>query len=108
MKFLISVIDDLSGSGTPEEMAAIDEFNDQLRANGNWIFAGGLAAPGNAVVIDNRNGANLLSNGPLFESKENVSGFWIIEAPSPEVARGLAFEGSKSCNRKVELRLFLG
>jgi len=39
MKFLISVIDDLSHSGTPAEMAEIDKFNDSLRAKGQWIFA---------------------------------------------------------------------
>ena len=33
-RFIISVIDDLSGSGTPDEIVAIDEFNDALRANG--------------------------------------------------------------------------
>ena len=31
-KFMIFVIDDLSGSGTPDEMRAIDAFNDGLRA----------------------------------------------------------------------------
>ena len=56
MKFLISVIDNLSNSGTPEEMVAIDSFNDRLRANGNWIFAWGLQAPETATVIDNRAG----------------------------------------------------
>ena len=30
MQFLISVIDDLTASGTPEEMEAIDIFNDKL------------------------------------------------------------------------------
>ena len=49
MKFLISVIDDLTNSGTPDEMAAINAFNDELRAK-------------------------------------------------------LAYEASKACNRKVELR----
>ena len=39
---MIFVIDDLSGSGTPEEMNAINAFNDELRANGQWLFAGGL------------------------------------------------------------------
>ena len=42
-KFIIFVIDDLSGSATPEELVAIDAFNDSLRAKGHWIFAGGLA-----------------------------------------------------------------
>jgi hypothetical protein len=50
-----------------------------------------------------------LSTGkPLFDAKENFSGFWLIEAESIEVARALAFAGSKACNRKVELRPLLG
>ena len=40
-KFIIFVIDDLSESGTPDEMVSIDAFNDSLRAKGQWIFAGG-------------------------------------------------------------------
>ena len=108
MKFIISVIDDLTGSGTPDEMTQINIFNDQLREDGQFIFAAGLAAPDKADVIDNRNGANFSTGKPLFDAKENFSGFWLIEAESIEVARKLAFAGSKACNRKVELRPLLG
>ena len=108
MKFIINVIDDQSNSGSPAEMAEINKFNDQLRVNGQFIFAGGLAAPESADVIDNRNDANLSTGKPLFANKENFSGFWLIQAESIEVARNLAFAGSKACNRKVELRPLLG
>jgi hypothetical protein len=107
MKFIINVIDDLSNSGTPAEMNEINKFNDQLRMNGQFIFAGGLAAPENADVIDNRNDANLSTGKPLFEANENFTGFWLIEAENIDVARKLAFAGSKACNRKVELRPLL-
>jgi hypothetical protein len=107
MKFIINVIDDLSNSGTPAEMNEINKFNDQLRVNGQFIFAGGLAAPENADVIDNRNDANLSTGKPLFEANENFSGFWLIEAENIDGARKLAFAGSKACNRKVELRPLL-
>ena len=107
MKFIIFVIDDLTNSGTPSEMTAIDAFNDGLRANGQWIFAGGLSASSNANVIYNRADAGIESGKPLFESKENFSGFWLIEATSAEIAKELAFAGSKACNRKVELRPLL-
>ena len=60
MKFLISVIDDLGKPGTREEFVNIDAFNDKLQAEGHWIFAGGLAAPVNATVIDNRDHVGLL------------------------------------------------
>ena len=107
MKFIINVIDDLSNSGTPAEMNEINKFNDQLRMNGQFIFAGGLAAPENADVIDNRNDANLSTGKPLFDANEYFSGFWLIEAENIDVARELAFAGSKACNRKVELRPLL-
>ncbi len=104
MRFIIFVIDDLSGSGTPEEMVAIDAFNDKLRENDQLLFACGLSAPENGNVIDNRNDANINTGKPLFDAKESYSGFWLITAENLDSARKLAFEGSKSCNRKVELR----
>jgi len=104
MRFLISVIDDLSNSGTPDEMVEIDKFNDSLRANNQFIFAWGLQAPETATVIDNRAGANLETGKPLFDAKEHYSGLWLIEADSSETAKKLAYEASQACNRKVELR----
>jgi hypothetical protein len=108
MRYLVSVIDDKTGSATPTEMAAIDAFNERLEAQGHRVFAGGLAAPGAATVIDNRGGEAVFTDGPFLESKEYVAGFWIIEVPGLDVALRLAAEGSKHCNRKVELRPFLG
>ena len=107
MNYLVSVIDDEAGAATPSEMAAIDVFNDRLKADGHWVFAGGLGAPDTATVIDNRNGAAMVTDGPFVESKEYLAGFWIMEAPDLDVALKLAAEGSKACNRKVEVRPFL-
>jgi hypothetical protein len=106
-QYLISVLDDTSGSATAEEMAAIDAFNEQLQAEGQWVFAGGLASPSTATVIDSRDGEAVFTDGSYLESKEYLAGFWIIEAPDLDVALKLAAEGSKHCNRRVELRPFL-
>jgi len=108
MQYLFSVIDDKTGSGTPEEAAAIDVFNDRLQTEGYWVFAGGLGSPSTATVIDNRNGAAVVTDGPFVETKELIAGFWIIEAPDLDVAIALATDGSRACNRKVEVRPFLG
>lgn len=107
MKYLVSVIDDNAGLATSDEMAAIDAFNDRLLAEGHWVFAGGLGSPSTATVIDNRGGEAVFSDGPFVESKEYLIGFWVIEAPDLDVALKLAAEGSKHCNRKVEVRPFL-
>jgi hypothetical protein len=101
------VIDDAAGLATPDEEAAIDVFNDRLKAEGRWVFAGGLALPSSATVIDNRGEEALFTDGPFVESKEYLAGFWIMDAPDFDVALKLAAEGSKACNRKVEVRPFL-
>jgi hypothetical protein len=108
MQYLVSVIDDKTNSGTPAEMAAIDVFNDRLQADGQWVFAGGLNAPSTSTVVDNRDGTATFTDGPFVESKEHIAGFWIIEVPDLDVALKLAAEGSKACNRKVEVRPLLG
>ena len=109
MRYLFSVIDDETGSATPGEMAAIDEFNERLQAEGHWVFAAGLGEPSTATVIDNRTGDALITDGPFLESKEYVGGLWIIEAADLDVALKLAAEGSKACKRRVEVRpMFLG
>jgi hypothetical protein len=104
MQYLVSVIDDKASSATSTEMADIDVFNDRLVADGHWVFAGGLAAPSTATVIDNRGEVPIFTDGPFVESKEYLAGFWIIEAPDLDVALKLAADGSKACNRKVEVR----
>jgi hypothetical protein len=107
MQYLISVIDDGTGLATPSEAADIDAFNDRLRTEGHWVFAGGLGSPDPATVIDNRGDEPVFTDGPFVESKEHLAGFWVIEAPDLDVALELAAEGSKRCNRKVEVRPFL-
>jgi hypothetical protein len=107
MKFVIFVIDKPDNLGSEDEMRAIDEFNERLQGLGYWILAAGIESKNSTFLIDNRNGSNELKNETLFKSIENYSGFWIIDVPNIETAKQLALEGSKACNRKVELRPFL-
>jgi hypothetical protein len=106
-QYLISVLNDTTEPATAEEMAAIDVFNEQLVADGHWVFAGGLTSPATATVIDGRDREAVFTDGPYLESKEFIIGFWIIEAPDFDLALRLAASGSKNCNRRVELRPFL-
>jgi hypothetical protein len=107
MQYLVSVIHDKLELAPADEMAAIDAFNDRIQAEGHWVFAGGLGFPNRATVIDNRGEDAVFTDGPFVESKEYLAGFWIIEAPDLDVALELAAEGSKACNRRVEVRPFL-
>jgi RNA polymerase sigma factor (sigma-70 family) len=108
MQFLIFVLDDATNSATPAEMAAIDAFNDRLVTGGHWVLAGGLTTPSAATVIDGRGERAMFTDGPFIETKEYIGGFWVITAPDRETALALAAEGSRCCNRRVEVRPFLG
>jgi hypothetical protein len=107
MQYLVSVIHDTADLATPNEMAAVDAFNDRLMAEGHWVFAAGLGSPSTATVIDSRGEEEVCTDGPFLESKEYLAGFWIMEAADLDVALKLAAEGSKHCNRKVEVRPLL-
>ena len=73
MQYLVSVIDDRAGLATPDEMAAIDVFNDRLKAEDHWVFAGGLAAPSSATVIDNRGEEAMFSDDRSWNIGATVS-----------------------------------
>jgi hypothetical protein len=107
MRFVIFVIDDQTERASGNEIAAIDAFNEKLEANGHWIAAAGISHGQAATLIDNRADAGLVSPGSLYSTAEHYSGFWLINAPDHETALELASEGSKACNRKVELRPYL-
>ncbi len=98
--------------GSKEEMekafARTDAFNEQLRADGHWVFAGGLQSASTATVVDGQGETPVMTDGPYLETKELLAGFWVIEAPDLDVALKLAAAGSKACGGVVEVRPFEG
>ena len=64
-QYLLSVLSDSTELATEGEMETIDVFNDQLIAQGHWVFAGGLAAPVAATVVDGRGRRAGLHRRPL-------------------------------------------
>lgn len=61
-------------------MRQLGELNQELKASGRWVFAGGLHAPSTATVLHAKNGEVLMTDGPYVEGKEHVGGFTIIRA----------------------------
>jgi hypothetical protein len=115
--YLLSVhgpaeMDEFGSYGSKEEMeaafAATGAFNEQLKADGYWVFAGGLQSATTATVVDGQGETPLFTDGPYLETKEYIGGFWVIDAPDLDVALRLAAAGSKACGGKVEVRPFDG
>ena len=102
-----SVDDVMPDDDTVQEMyAATCRFNEKLRAEGVWVFAGGLMPIESATTVDGTGAEALVVDGPFAESKEYLGGFWIIEAPDLDAALRWATEGSAACGGKVEVRPF--
>lgn len=97
-----------SDEAMQEAFAAVEVFNDKLREQGSWVFAGGLHPASTATVVDATNGAVVTTDGPYLESKEHIGGFWVIEAADLDEALKLAAEASIACVGAVEVRPFQG
>lgn len=81
-------------------------FNAELQAAGSWVFGGGLQPPGTAKVVRVRDGGLTQTDGPFAEGKEQIGGFWIVEAPDLAAALALAERASVACQEAVEVRPF--
>jgi hypothetical protein len=93
---------------TQTAYAQVDAFNNELQAAGAWVFGGGLQPSASATVV-NATGTGLsMTDGPFAESKEQIGGFWIIEAPDFDTAVDWARKGSAACMSPVEIRPFQG
>ena len=66
--------------------ASVEEFNEELRQSGSWVFAGGLHPPTTATVVDGTGSEVVTTDGPFSESKEQIGGFWVVELPDLDSA----------------------
>lgn len=95
---------------SPEAMQqayeAVDAFNAELQAADAWVFAGGLHPATSATTVRTEGGEVLTTDGPFAETKEQIGGFWIINAPDLDAALEWAAKGSAACAGPVEVRPF--
>lgn len=107
MRYFFGVIDNATGTATPEEMHRIDNFNARLVREDRLVIAGGLCDPTDAFLIDARStGEHQV--GLHHDGSEYISGFWILRCDQNDEAVALAREASRACGRKIEVRPFLG
>jgi hypothetical protein len=86
----------------------VSAFNEELQASGSWVFANGLQPASSATVVRSVNGEVSMTDGPYAESKEQMGGFWVIEANDLDAALDWARRGAAACEQPVEVRPFQG
>lgn len=112
MKQYLLAVHMVEGEPVPSEAEmqqaykAVDIFNAELRAEGAWVFAGGLHPASTATVVRAQGGQVVTTDGPFAETKEQLGGFWVIQAPDLDAALDYAARGSAACGGPVEVRPF--
>src|SRR4051794_36901824 len=64
----------------------VDVVNAELQETGAWVFAGGLHPADTATVVRVQDGEAITTDGPFAETKEQLGGFWVIEAADLDAA----------------------
>ncbi|MFC3805407.1 YciI family protein [Terrabacter sp. MAHUQ-38] len=89
-------------------MAEIEKINDDIRAAGGWVFAGGLGDRAAATTIrSSGSGEPVLTDGPFLEAKEHLGGLSIVRAPDYDVALGWAKRTAQATGLPIEIRPFV-
>jgi hypothetical protein len=84
----------------------VDELNQELKAAGAWVFAGGLHPSSTSTVVRVENGEVLTTDGPFVEGKEHIGGYWVIKAPDLDSALAWGRKATRACTSPVEVRPF--
>ena len=95
---------DLSAPETRRQMARTGELIDEMESAGAWVFHAGLPPASSATVVRADGGDISMTDGPYAETKEQMAGFWVIEAPDLDAALDWAAKASTACERPIEVR----
>jgi len=95
---------DFSAPDAQRRFGQVGAFNDELQASGAWVFGAGLHPASSATVVRSTGGDVSMTDGPYAESKEQMGGFWVIEAPDLDAALEWAKKGAAACEGPVEVR----
>ena len=108
--YLLSI---MQPDGPPPEPAVLDRImkdvnalNEEVKAAGAWVFAGGLHAPSTATVVRLQDGELFMTDGPFAEGKEQIGGCLIIKAPDLDSALEWARKAARAITLPIEIRPF--
>ena len=104
MMLMYPQLEEADWNPTPEAVAEMGRYNEELQKAGMLLALDGLRPPsdGGSVSFDGE-GKATVTDGPFTEAKEVVGGYWLIQARSKEEALEWASRcPGESC--RVEVR----
>lgn len=98
------------GPGTPEDMQKFMQrvmaLEEEMDAADAFVFGGALHGSNDAKVVSGAGADVFTTDGPFAETKEQIGGFYIINAPDLDTAHGWATKVTAAIGRPIELRPF--
>jgi hypothetical protein len=85
-------------------MKAYRDFTEELRSAGAMVAGDRLQPTANATTVRVRDGEELVTDGPFAETKEQLGGYYLIEADSLDDAIKWATKLPGSHHGTVEIR----
>lgn len=85
-------------------MARIEALETEMRESEALVMSARLAGVDKSSVITARGGRPLATDGPFSEAKEQIAGFYMVEAASDEEAADWAGKTAECIGRPIELR----
>ena len=93
MKYMLLIYTDEKAYAPGEREACFEEsvgLTHELQATGNYIHASPLQLIATATSVRIRDGQRLVTDGPFAETREQLGGYYLVEAQSREEAIDIA------------------
>jgi hypothetical protein len=92
-------------TGDPDVMmAAYREFTESIQRSGNMKAGDALQPTSAATCVRIRNGKTLTTDGPFAETKEQLGGYYLIEAKDLDEATKIAARVPSAKTGTIEVR----
>lgn len=95
---------DFSSPDAQRRAAQVGAFNEELQKADAWVFAAGLLPASSATVVRSAGGEVSMTDGPYAETKEQMGGFWVIQAPDLDAALDWGGRAAAASEGPVEVR----
>ena len=86
----------------------VGKLEAEMKASQALVLSGRLHGPDTATVVRVTDGEVITTDGPFLEAKEQIGGFYIIEAENLDAALGWASKTSAAISMPIEVRPFFG
>jgi|SRR5882672_3695713 len=110
MKYMLLIHDSekaWAGLGEAERqdiMGRYRTFATEIRGNGQYVAGSQLQPTTNATSVQVRNGKRLVTDGPFAETREQLGGFFVVEARNLDDAIALAERLPSAATGTIEIR----